>query len=114
MAHANDAMVFCFGRDYHCGLLGYQPKKKPQPLAHQLAPNSKLDPVPGICRPVMLAKNSSSAIGVKASSAAGVSREVSAVSNHLPTKSGISSPSLHQNTEGKNSNICSHIFRFLH
>lgn len=87
--------------DYHCGLLGYQSHKKhPQPVAHQPAPNSKLDPVPGIYRPVMLAKNSSGSIGVKASSAAGVRREVSAVSNHLPTKSGITFPSMHQNTEG--------------
>lgn len=84
--------------DFHCGLIGYQVKKSPQPMAHQLAPNSKLDTGPRIYQPVVL--ESPGTIGVKASTAAGVRREVGPLSNSVPTKSGISFPSFHQNAEG--------------
>ncbi|KAH6815751.1 hypothetical protein C2S51_020571 [Perilla frutescens var. frutescens] len=85
--------------DCHCGLIGYHVKKAPRPMAHQLAPNSKLDTGPNIYQPVVLGKESSGTIGTKASSATEVRQEVSPLSNHVPTNSGISFPSFHQNAE---------------
>lgn len=63
-------------------------------MAHQAKPNSKSDHRPGIYQPVVPTKDPSGAIGVEASLAAGV---------RLEEVSGISSPSFHQNIEGKNS-----------
>ncbi|XP_057804508.1 protein MICRORCHIDIA 6 [Salvia miltiorrhiza] len=68
--------------DYHCGLLGYQVKKPPRPMAHQVAPNPVSGREAGIYQPVMLTKDSSGAVGVRLEA------------------SGISLPSYHHCTEG--------------
>ncbi|KAG6390892.1 hypothetical protein SASPL_148637 [Salvia splendens] len=75
--------------DYHCGLIGYQAKKIPRTMAHQVVPNPKSNCGPGIYQPVVLTRDSSSAFGVRASSAAGVKKDAS----------GISLPSFHKSTE---------------
>ena len=62
-------------------------------MAHQVAPTPKSNCGPGRYQPVVLTRDSSSAFGVRASSAAGVKKDAS----------GISLPSFHKSTEGKNS-----------
>ncbi|KAI3454468.1 hypothetical protein Pfo_011131 [Paulownia fortunei] len=86
--------------DYHCGLIGYQVKKKPRPnMIPHAASESRLSH--GIYQPVILGRDSSGAIGAKASSASGASRhEVSASSNHVAAKSGMSALSFHRNSQG--------------
>ncbi|KAL8028946.1 hypothetical protein ABFX02_14G195700 [Erythranthe guttata] len=86
--------------DYHCGLIGYQVKKKPRPnVMPQCGSDSRLSN--GIYQPVMLSRDSSKTIGAKASPAAGARRdEVNASLNYAPAKSGMSVPSFHQNPQG--------------
>lgn len=62
-------------------------------MAHQVAPNPKSNCGPGIYQPVVLTRDSSSAFGLRASTADGVKKDAS----------GNSMPSFHQSTEGKNS-----------
>lgn len=104
MAYAKDTMTLCFemlllfGRDYHCGYIGYQVKKKPRPnMIPHGGSDSRLGN--GIYQPVILGGNSSSAVGTKASSAAGAGRRDS--SNQVTAKSGNSVSSFHENPQGK-------------
>ncbi|KAK4394726.1 protein MICRORCHIDIA 6, partial [Sesamum angolense] len=73
VAHARDAIKIClcaflkFGRDYHCGLIGYQVKKKPQPtMMPHLAKDSRQ--VHGVYQPVLLGRDSSATPGIPVTS----------------------------------------------
>ncbi|KAK4437267.1 protein MICRORCHIDIA 6 [Sesamum alatum] len=86
--------------DYHCGLIGYQVKKKPQPT---MMPHSAKDSrqVHGVYHPVLLGRDSSGVTAAKASSAAPASWcEVSVSLNHVAATSGIPVTSSHRNSQG--------------
>lgn len=98
MAYSKGAVTLYFGRDYHCGFIGYQVKKKPHPnMDHNAASGNNVSH--GLYQPVVLAKGSSSgAIGAKTFLAAGASQGVNVSYNHVPTY-------YHRNSQGKNSKI---------
>ena len=58
MDHTVYAIIFCFDRDYHCGLIGYKVMKAPRPMTHQVTPSPKSDRGPGIYQPVVLTRDS--------------------------------------------------------
>ncbi|KAL3835215.1 hypothetical protein ACJIZ3_009951 [Penstemon smallii] len=85
--------------DYHCGLLGYQVKKKPQPaMSHHASSDSKQGH--SIFQPVLLGRDSG-AFGAKVSIGAGaIHHGINGSSNHVATKSGISKPFFRRNAQG--------------
>ncbi|KAL2243708.1 UNVERIFIED_CONTAM: Protein MICRORCHIDIA 6, partial [Sesamum indicum] len=101
--------------DYHCGLIGYQVKKKPQAtmMSHSAKDSRQ---VHGVYQPVLLGRDSSGVTAAKASLAAGATSgvicaktssatpasrcEVSVSLNHVAATSGIPATSSHRNSLG--------------
>ncbi|XP_073284138.1 protein MICRORCHIDIA 6-like isoform X2 [Primulina huaijiensis] len=71
--------------DYHCGLVGYQPKKQPRPAIAQFSSDSTQDR--GTYQPILLGKDSVVAAGAKFSVAAG--HEVNASLNRMAPNRGV-------------------------
>ncbi|XP_075505007.1 protein MICRORCHIDIA 6-like isoform X2 [Primulina tabacum] len=71
--------------DYHCGLVGYEPKKQPRPAIAQFSSDSTQDR--GTYQPILLGEDSVVAAGAKFSVAAG--HEVNASLNRMAPNRGV-------------------------
>lgn len=85
-----------FDRDYHCGLIGYIPKKKPQPMTDSSLPKQ----AHGLFQPHVLGRDSSGFIGAKVSPSGVYELEMNAFENHVTKKFRTSKPP-HLNSQGK-------------
>ncbi|KAL3642336.1 hypothetical protein CASFOL_013151 [Castilleja foliolosa] len=81
-------LEYWFGRDYHCGLLGYNQKfpHKPNKSTYAVSDSGKGH---GIYQPVVLGKDSGAS-----------PYKVNALSNHIEAKSRRSTPPIYQNSPG--------------